>query len=88
MRYARLCGVGASITALGRQGGRLLKLAASMAPGEVVVALARARLADPDSAFERLHFFPFGSLDATVAWATAVTRGDFGLSDDATDLVL
>jgi methylenetetrahydrofolate reductase (NADPH) len=88
LRYARLCGVGASITSLGRQAGRLFRLASTVAPGEIVVALARARLAGPESALERLHFFPFGSLDATVAWAAAVARGEFSLNDDATDFAL
>lgn len=88
LRYARACGVGASIGTLGRQAGRMLRLASAVQPGEIVVAVARARLADPDSRFERMHFFPFGSLDATVAWADAVARGHFRLSDDETDLAV
>ena len=47
-----------------------------------------ARLADPNSRFERCHFFPFGSLDATLAWGLAVARGDFKLNPDNTDIVL
>ncbi|MEO8525782.1 MAG: methylenetetrahydrofolate reductase [Caldimonas sp.] len=88
LRYARVCGVGASIAALGRQAGRVLKLASAVLPGEIVVAVAQARLADPDSCFRSVHFFPFGSLDATVAWASTVARGDFRLSDDGTDLAV
>ena len=86
IKYARSCGVGASIGALTRQAGRLLKLASAVHPGELVVAVARARLADPQCRFERLHFFPFGSADATVAWAAAVAAGDFVLRRDNTDL--
>ena len=88
IKYARNCGVGPSIGALTRQGSGLLKLATGVKPGEVVVAAARARLADPNSRFERCHFFPFGSLDATLAWGLAVARGDFKLNPDNTDIVL
>lgn len=86
LRYARLCGVGASINTLSRQAGRLFKLASGVQPGAIVVAIARARLAEPASGFERFHFFPFGSLDATIDWAAAVARGAFRLHLDDTDL--
>ncbi len=88
LRYARLCGVGASIGTLSQQAGRLLKLASTVDPGKIVVAVARARLADPAARFERLHFFPFGGLDATVAWAAALAHGDFTLRHDDSDLAV
>ena len=87
IKYARHCGVGASLGVLTRQAGRLFKLASAVTPGAVVVALAAARLADPQCLIERLHFFPFGSFDATVAWAAAVARGDFRLRPDGRDIV-
>ena len=86
LRYARSCGVGASIGALTHQSGRLLQLASGLHPGEIMVALARARLGDPLCRVERIHLFPFGSLDATVAWAAAVARGEFKLCHDGTDI--
>lgn len=88
IRYARSCGVGASLRVLTRQSGRLLKLASAVMPGQVVVALAAARLADAQSLIARVHFFPFGSFDATVAWAAAVAAGNFRLVDDDTDLAV
>ena len=88
IKYARSCGVGASIAVLTRQAGRLLKLASKVHPGEIVVAVARARLTDPDCLFERFHLFPFGSLEATVEWAAAVARGEFVLGSDNTDLTI
>ena len=88
IRYARSCGVGASLGMLTRQAGRLLELARAVTPGPVVTALAAARLADAACRFERLHFFPFGSFDATVAWAAAVGHGEFKLNADAHDIVV
>ena len=88
IRFARHWGVGASLGVLTRQAGRLLKLASAVSPDEVVAALAAARLADPTCLIERLHFFPFGSFDATVAWAAAVARGEFELRRDGRDIVV
>lgn len=88
LHYARICGVGASIGSLMRQSGRWLKLATALNPGEIVVALARSRLIDPASCIQRCHLFPFGGLDATVAWAAAVVAGDFKLLHDDTELLV
>ena len=71
-----------------RQGLRILRVAARMEPGDIVVAVARARLQDPASLFERFHFFPFGALGPTVAWAAAVARGQFTLEDGSDGLTV
>ena len=88
VRYARYCGVGASLGVLTRQAGRLFRLAAAVTPGEIVTALARSRIDDPRSLIARVHFFPFGSFDATVAWAASVARGEFRLVRDDTDIAV
>ena len=59
-----------------------------MEPGDIVLAVARARLQDPASLFERVHFFPFGALGPTVVWAAAVARGQFTLEDDLDNLTV
>ena len=66
----------------------MLRVAARMEPGDIVVAVARARLQDPGSLFERFHFFPFGALGSTVAWAQAVARGQFTLEDGSDGLTV
>ena len=86
IRYARICGVGASLGVLTRQAGRLLRLSAAVTPGALVTAIAAARRADPGGSFAGVHFFPFGSLEATVAWAAAVARGDFKLIRGESDI--
>ena len=86
VKYAKNCGIGPSIQTLLRQGGRMLSLANAVAPGQIVVALAQARLRDPLCCIERLHFFPFGALQRTAQWALALSRGDFELVQQDSDL--
>ena len=92
LKYAHSCGVGASMQLLTgqglRQGLRLLRVAARLEPGNIVAAVARARLQNPGSLFEGFHFFPFGALSQTVAWAAAVARGQFTLEDNGDGLTL
>ncbi len=96
IKYGRSCGVGASLKLLTGQGAgqglRLFRLATRLVPGQIVVAVAQARLANPACRFAGFHFFPFGALAATVEWAAALARGDFTLvpnSDGiATDIQL
>jgi len=88
LRYAAHCGVGASARALLRYGGRSLRLTGAGAPGRLVAAVARATLADPDARFSGFHFYPFGSLDATVEWAAAIAAGAFKLDAQGRELVV
>ena len=86
VKYAKNCGIGPSIQTLLRQGGRMVSLANAVAPGRMVVALAQARLQDPQCRIERLHFFPFGALQRTVQWALALTHGTFELVQQDSDI--
>ena len=88
LRYAAHCGVGASAKALLRHGGRSLRLTGAVAPGRTVAAVARVALVDPDTRFRGFHFYPFGSLDATVQWAAAIAAGAFTLDAEGRELVV
>ena len=83
LRFGLRCGVGASLKVLRQQTGGVLKLATSPVhhPDATVVGLAAAATADPDSLLRSVHFFPFGALTATAAWATDIRDGRFALAD-------
>lgn len=83
LRFGLRCGVGASLKVLRQQTGGVFKLATSPVhhPDATLVGLARAVSADPASLLRRIHFFPFGALAATAAWATDVRDGRFTLDD-------
>lgn len=75
VRYARLCGVGPSMRALTRNASNVARLATEAAPDGVLAALARYKATDPDCGIERAHFFPFGGIPRTAAWAYAAAAG-------------
>jgi len=82
VKYARMCGVSASVGFLQRAGGRFLQLVGQAAPDGLIVSLARAGMEDPDCLIHRLHFYPFGGFAKTAAWAAAVAEGRFTLFAD------
>jgi methylenetetrahydrofolate reductase (NADPH) len=74
LRYARRCGVRASIEGLARQSGLARQLFAMTAPDTLVQALAQAR-SDRHLGMVKPHFFAFGGVAATARWASAVAEG-------------
>src|SRR5215467_3562806 len=74
LRYARRCGVRASIEGLARQSGLARQLFAMTAPDTLVHALAQAR-SDRRLGMVKPHFFAFGGVAATARWASAVAEG-------------
>ncbi len=80
-KYALSCGIGASRTALARQGKRLFKLARPQPPTRQVLALAEAA---PDDL--SLHFYPFGGIAATLDWVEALDEGRFTLEGAGDEL--
>jgi methylenetetrahydrofolate reductase (NADPH) len=83
LRFGLRCGVGASLKVLRQQAGGVLKLAASPVhhPDATLVGLAAAVAADPASLLRGIHFFPFGALVPTVAWACDIRDGRFEVDD-------
>ncbi len=68
LRYARRCGVSASLRALRDQGLGIVRLVTHTDPLEQVVALARYRLGRSRCNVVGTHFFSFGGVKATAAW--------------------
>lgn len=66
MRFAARCGVGASASVLAKYGISISQLLGSAGPDKLVASLARG--IGPDHGRVRLHFYPFGGLEKTVAW--------------------
>jgi methylenetetrahydrofolate reductase (NADH) len=73
LKYALICGVGASIRALKERPGARGIMAADT-PEKLLADVARAQAADPALGIQGVHFFTFASLAATVKFAERHTR--------------
>ncbi|MFN4095772.1 MAG: methylenetetrahydrofolate reductase, partial [Sphingomonas sp.] len=72
MRFAALCGVGASTAVLRKYGLSLGNLIGSAGPDRFVAILETALT--PDHGPVRLHFYPFGGLARTLDWIDGYAR--------------
>jgi methylenetetrahydrofolate reductase (NADPH) len=82
VRYAVLCGIGASLRAAMSDAGRIASLRkAARSADQVLVALAAARSAAGDIGLESPHFYPFGGTLGTAKWLSAVQHGRLRLTD-------
>lgn len=80
IRFAAMCGVGASMTFLKRNGGLVTKLVRDRAPDDLVTGLAKKVVADPGMLIAAPHFYTFGGLVRTMDWVDAVLEGRFKLN--------
>ena len=71
MAFAARCGIGASASALIRRPGVLRLLNPRLAPDDMLDALARHRVASPESPLSGIHLFTFGGLPQTSRWLRA-----------------
>lgn len=62
LKYAMMCGVGASMRALRERQTLTKNLLSGPTPEDLIETLALARQAEPGVGFDGLHFFTFGSL--------------------------
>lgn len=72
LRFAARCGVGASASVLAKYGISITQLFGSAGPDKLVDTFARKL--GPQHGRVRLHFYPFGGLEKTVAWINDYDR--------------
>lgn len=70
MKFAALCGVGASVSFLKRNALRLASLATTQSPEGVVAPIEAQWRASPGDPIAKIHVFPFGGLSKASAWLT------------------
>jgi len=81
LRYAKICGAGASIRALTSGKASLIAgLLKDSGPEEVVTQLAAAK-GRGGSDFESVHLFAFGGFLKTTKWVSAVQKGRFEVNE-------
>jgi methylenetetrahydrofolate reductase (NADPH) len=70
LRYAKVCGVQASAAFLTGHAAAMINMLRQWSPDKLAFEIGAAVAEDSESRIERFHFFPFGALDRTVAWAS------------------
>jgi methylenetetrahydrofolate reductase (NADPH) len=80
IKFAALCGVGASARMLKTRTAAMANLLTAQAPDDQVVHIAKQRIDNPASRLMSVHFFAFGGVAKTAAWANAVVAGNFELN--------
>lgn len=84
LKFAAMCGVGASMGFVKRNLGVVTKLVRDRAPDDLVIGLAQAVVEDPDMLITAPHFYTFGGLVRSVDWIDAVLEGRFKINKKQT----
>jgi methylenetetrahydrofolate reductase (NADPH) len=84
VRFAAMCGVGASARMLMTRTGATANLLRKQSPDDLITSFARYRLAHPDSKLVGGHFFAFGGVTKAAEWANKVVAGEFEFNSDST----
>ncbi len=72
LKFAAHCGVGASASVMKKYGVSITNLLGNAGPDKLVSEFA-AKL-DDEHGMVRLHFYPFGGINATAQWIAAYTK--------------
>jgi methylenetetrahydrofolate reductase (NADPH) len=75
LRFAAICGVGASLRALKERPGRAKRLLAGETPERLILDLEAAATEDPSLDIWGVHFFTFASLARTIEWVEQFRAG-------------
>ncbi len=74
IRYAMMCGVGASLRTLRERHGMASNMAAGETPEALIRELAAAQALEPSLGIDSVHFFTFGSLEGSVGVAASLAK--------------
>ena len=89
IRYAMLCGIGASLNALMTNLSALNSVRhLATTAGEVLLQIVRARDAAQAQRIVQPHFFSFGGVARTTSWLSAIRTGAFEVDTNANTLVV
>jgi len=87
LKYARMCGVNASMQMLTKAGGKLFQLVGQAQPDGLITDLAAHRKGWAEL-IRHLHYYPFGGFERAAGWARSVARGAFTLHPDGEGFTL
>jgi methylenetetrahydrofolate reductase (NADPH) len=73
LKYAAICGVGASLRALRERSSLTMNLLSGETPEAILREIAKARAAAPELNISGVHFFTFASLAKSIEWAEKVS---------------
>jgi methylenetetrahydrofolate reductase (NADPH) len=83
VKFAMVCGIGASARMLTTRTGAMANLLRTQAPDDQIAYIARHRATHPGSRLVKPHFFAFGGVLKTARWVNAVVAGRFTLNAEA-----
>ena len=89
IKYAMVCGVGASLNSVMKNMTAMAKLARlATTPDEMLMGLVRGGAAQGSSRIVQPHFYAFGGVSATARWIRAVIDGNFEIKPDGGKFVM
>jgi len=74
LKFAAMCGVGASAKVMTRYGVSITKLFSEAGPEPIIKEMGK-RLT-PDNGSVKLHFYPFGGLLKTANWVREFKKAE------------
>jgi methylenetetrahydrofolate reductase (NADPH) len=84
LKFAAMCGIGASLGSLWKNLGNMTKLATgmAMAPDEMLLAVVANGAGSPSSRIVQPHYYAFGGVMETAQWLRHLIDGTFTMDSD------
>jgi methylenetetrahydrofolate reductase (NADPH) len=75
-RFAKLVGIGNSMSFLAKQARNISKLLTIQSPDKLLSGLSNGMASDTDCLIEQFHFYPFGGFAETASYAESIASGN------------